>query len=521
MSQPMLSNEESSPCPNAPTYVFFDPLEEGPGRTPILADIAQACIEAGRNQCVDLTKEPWPFAHSSVPSTVQAKLKRVKLFPSRETNILAAIDEVSSDEFLIHIANVPNNQSELLAITLVDVSSYQFFCSFPLSSSPKWLRAHTSFPRWSLVFKDLASFYPAELSSRDQIASLFAGVGEMNGWLIDTTAVSHLGHYILSDLGPSLDCLSLVSDAKSESVEVYRRGNVFLPPDAERVIFSSVADVDHYLSPLPTGASRAEMKRYAERVNKGIISIFGCRVSRKLERCLKNSLLCNHDFPAVLKDSAALFNHSIAIGVGVRGGGRQLVNLDEILSELDRLLASAGYGNRVYVLDGMAKVLQVGKDRSENVLSLDQDLLVAKQIAQRLTGQGAHALIVAGLPLLDQLKLLEKCNAIIGHIGSSSAKYSWLLGAPTVVHGMLNTRRLPKPHHHCVAVGFDFQVAYRGQDSPVELCLPKSMFQPVQSLLKGSANDQRPQQASYRGDVSLVSGALYAFIELAIQCSSG
>ena len=245
-----------------PKLVFFDPLKDAPARMLTLCDIVQECLESASQQVTDLTRSPWPFGDDSIPKFLQAKLKRVILSPSSSINTLVAVAVDAGDTFFVHIANVPQNQSELLAVTLIDASSNTFYSSLPLASSPSWFDSGSSFPRWKSFFEKWGSFYPVELRSQDALKDLAAKREALQGWILDTTAVSHFGHYILNDLGPSIDYAAMVCAHSSDILEIYRRGNIFLCPEAERAVFSSIIDGGECLSPVPRTDSRNEMKRY-------------------------------------------------------------------------------------------------------------------------------------------------------------------------------------------------------------------------------------------------------------------
>lgn len=386
---------------------------------------------------------------------------------TRFTNILYIKPEDSSAVLVLAIANY-SPQTPLICYLLFDSDSKRGL----LSASQRVLSDPNHRVTLQRIFERLLNPWIKNggvINDADIV-----GLNSSNQIKIywDTSTIRHFGHYVMNDLSFAIRLYQHFTHF-APSFILARIENGFLNMEIERSIISQSL---HEFSQLQCFCNRMELLRISRSCGAAVISLFDATVTAGLADAVQCSLLLNSEALESSEDGyrhtklhGSAHEYDLIIGVGLRGGTREALNLDELLETLQEELVKRGL--RVcYLFDGLCEsinnIVSTTKD-----LSLEYEVSLASSISTILCRNGAECFSVVGLSLISQLRSLSYCDFMIAHQGSSSAKYSYLLSKPVILHGPVPLNR-PRNSISICPVGLDFIAGYRGSQAPPEMLLP-------------------------------------------------
>jgi hypothetical protein len=466
---------------------------------------------------------------SGTPANFPEFLKFVRLlslFANKETCCRTAIEELvpeaftlsglcNSDWLHLHLTRYPNvlrivgnchealisavcinPQFPLVAIALICRDTSVAYLTIPLARKR---------PR---VAKGLVNKFRSYLGgSKLKLLDIFLDKQVPSLCYLDISSIPHLGHYVLNSLGPAVQSIALVKSTNGP-IKLARLDNGYLTSRQEAWLLDPSPLSSEWIEYF---SSKEEMMRHIQSEGHSLFSLHGSSVDLSLA-ITTNSILeniPNFSEGALARGWQALSPRSLVIGVGLRGGSREALNLGDLIEALQVEMARRGK-NAFYVLDGMAESVQ-NSQLSTRLLSEDLERELAISILDRVASKGGNGISIVGWPLMDQLAVLRQCSLVIGHQGSSSAKYMWMLGLTTIIHKPTEThpaapRFMPSLH----GVDLNFQTAYRGSIAPQEYHLPMSLISAMppkdDSLVEKS-------RCSYHLDVHGSVGYIMRFLE--------
>lgn len=286
----------------------------------------------------------------------------------------------------------------------------------------------------------------------------------------DTSVIPHLGHYVMNDLSFAVRLYQTMLLASSSCI-LARVANGYIDQEDEQELIGLYA---HNYKQIQYFQSRSELLNTARSRRAALISIFDATVTQFLAESLKYYFLakghdyCGRGHAEYVNSEFSLPTFDLVIGVGLRGGTRQALNLGELLQSLQECLLMRNL-KVCYIFDGLADSLNNSVSTTKD-LSVDLEASIADELSAALLQLNASCVSVVGLPLIRQLSILKDCDLFIAHQGSSSVKYSYLLSKPVVLHGPIRlgpTRKRVSTR----PVGIDFLTAYRAAPAPYEMLL--------------------------------------------------
>lgn len=228
----------------------------------------------------------------------------------------------------------------------------------------------------------------------------------------------HIGHYILNNLGhlSHLESLNLLH----YYARIYRPSGFDYFDDELAVCFRE------YTRLIAVSRQTGLSESIQDSLNRGcaVVCSRGSTLTSNLWRTIRFNL-------TIPPPDLNLFS----VCIGIRGGSREALNLDQIL----RILAQEIHDQTGlcvnYVLDGMSA--SINNDKSTTaMLSSDRELVVVEKIQAAISDLPFVSLEpVVGLRLVDQLRKICKCRLAFGHLGGSTFKYMYLSGLDCIVHG--------------------------------------------------------------------------------------
>lgn len=326
----------------------------------------------------------------------------------------------------------------------------------------------------------------------------------------DTSVIPHLGHYIMNDLAFAVRLFPKLLTTSSPCI-LARVDNGFIDyTDELRIIIPcslSAGKIQHF-------KSRSELLNSVRKERAALISIYDATVTTNLAESVGFHLTAT-DIQPVAKQDLSSFN--FVIGIGLRGGTRQALNLDDLLCILQQRLYARGL--RVcYVFDGLADSINNSISTTKD-LNVDLEAQIAAKLSLKLRHLNAYCTSVVGWKLVDQLQILKNCNLILAHQGSSSVKYSYLLSKPVLLHGPIKART-NRSKISTRPVGIDFMSAYRGKPAPIEIFLPPECIEVEgHSLSENKLSRKQLFRANYRINTKLATDNLLRIIDCILMDS--
>jgi hypothetical protein len=308
------------------------------------------------------------------------------------------------------------------------------------------------------------------------------------------------GHY----LGPAFDaCKVMAKHGAKGNIKIVRFPNPFLSDNEEGKILGLASDTIpcfEYVSSRPSFLSKLDQR------SQGFFVLQGGHVTNELA-CAVKSLPILSPTGLAVHENLVLDKLDLIIAIGIRGGSRQLVGLEHLILEVHTGLLDQGFSRMGYILDGLCD--STGDPHpTTSMLSMAEELEIASRIELLLPKDSSFVKSVIGLRLSKQLEWLSKCHLAIGHRGSSSAKYMWMLALPTIVHTYENAASPPLEIAHMAPIRLDVSVGYRGAQHPPEFYISNDLVvahEEESSMFGGGRKNYRPVNIS---DMSLCINAL-------------
>lgn len=369
-----------------------------------------------------------------------------------------------------------SNQFNSLALALFSAESRCIYLSLPVLAR----KLHPSHPTYLhsilSLFSD-AIHKSLQADFRDQPDSFPL----VKNCILYFSPAPHLGHYVLNGLGPSIAASDFFRRIQSHEIN----SNIILATRTNGYIDDSL-EKDILRFPglhLQLGEDMG-IQKYAQGLPAALFNVAASIVPDSIPLSVRKILNPIKPFDEALT----------VIGVGVRGGTRQALNLPDLVERLSRTLISRGLSPHI-IVDGLASSVN-NSETTTAKLDITEEQRIGDYLASRLREIGCTATSVIGMSLLDQLNLLQHCKAYIGHMGSSSAKSLWLLGIKTITHGpheLIEKWFVPstKKTLHALPVGLVFQNAHRNlaeSSQSLEVFVPGDCI----SEVLGGEEKQRP-----------------------------
>lgn len=297
----------------------------------------------------------------------------------------------------------------------------------------------------------------------------------------------HFGHYVLNSLGPAVQALAVVR-AAGAAIQLLRIENGFLTLEQEAWLLDPTPPPSPWIKTFPS----IQAARYsAKESHHALLELYGSSIDLMLAFTTQRLIKQCPDLAAgaLARGWQRPEPDELILGISLRGGTREAVNLIEVVRLLFQNLLRRG--RRVFVvIDGIAASPNNKVSTTAN-LSQDKEEALAKNILDAAIEVGGRGISVVGWPLMDQLVGLSHCDVVIGHEGSSSAKSMWMLGLKTLIHAP-SPPVTPKPRRpELQPVGLQFRHAYRGGIHPIEIRFPHDLVSLLPTSNHGREDRQR------------------------------
>jgi hypothetical protein len=460
--------------------VIIDPTSGSPKNIPEFMKFTRLItLFANKETCCGAAIQeliPEAFTASGLSNSEWLHLQLTR-FP----NVLRVIGH--NREALISAASI-HPQFPLVAIALICRDTFVAYLTIPLAS------------RRPAIAKGLENRFRSFLGgSKSKLLEIFSDQRVPRLCYLDISSIPHLGHYVLNSLGPAVQAMALIK-ATDGPIKLARLENGFLTSRQETWLLDPSPMTSEWIEYF---SSKEELLRHIQAEGQSLFSLNGSSVDLSMAITMNRILENIPEFSdgAKARGWKELSPQVLTIAVGLRGGSREALNLADVIEAFQVEMARRG---KVvfYVLDGMAESTQ-NSLLSTRLLSEDSEKAMAMSILGRVASKGGNGISIVGWPLIDQLAVLRQCALAIGHQGSSSAKYMWMVGLTTIIHKPIETnhaayRFLPALH----GVHLNFQVAYRGNIAPPEFHLPMSL---VRAMPPKNDSVVERLRCSYRLDV--------------------
>jgi hypothetical protein len=302
-----------------------------------------------------------------------------------------------------------NNGSSEIFIVILDLISNIAYIG---STSLQWPRSC-----YEIFDLTMRQYLPLDYYNKIERLNWLESLSEVTEIVFVTKPfTNHFGNYILNDYGP----LSHLEDTGKFGyfAHIYRSKStnkcIFSKED-EKICFSPSMVKKFMYSDNPL--LDAKKQKY------GVILYKDAIVSRRLGENIR----CN------LASSKAV-HEGLSICVGLRGGSREALNLQQALHLVVGKIYLE-YGQKITIIvDGMSK-LSINDSHSHALLSVDRERQVSESIYDSFKEFGwVNVISTVGLELTEQLNQITDCLFSFVHSGTNILKYGYLAGLPTLVH---------------------------------------------------------------------------------------
>jgi hypothetical protein len=400
------------------------------------------------------------FPVDTFPKSIQDKLSGFyRVYFMNEANHIYL--EAGESSFLLFVSNL-SLQNDSLGCYLIDIQDSLLFC---------WYDNHLCDEHTASL--DYIGFLEERMDpkffsyiGRIGLASSESKQDMYQKAFLHVPILSHIAHYVLNNLGPTLTLLSN-SASWSNVIEFARLDYGYFTMEEEHELLSVCmsnkceasiryfGSVTHILDTLRTD-------------KRGYLVLHGANVPRSL-----SDLAISYDasgLSSIVDTEASALNlnqYSLVIGVGIRGGTRECLNLADLVKEVSKLLSSRGI-DALFILDGLG-MSKFDSVNTTAALDLQKEISIASEIKLAVNSYANQKCIsIIGKPLSAQLAVLAHCNIVLTHSGSSLVKYMWLLYKPTVIHGPdhVQVKNLQLSSVGLQDVQLDFHNAFRNEPAP-------------------------------------------------------
>lgn len=382
---------------------------------------------------------------------------------------------------------IPQNlgqQFPLLAMLFIVSGSENAYLSIPNRSHPNI----SAIP----LAKQFARLLPG---GRSGIEKIFNDTIRPKKCYIFLPSSPHLGHYVMNSLGPAAKALAIIRAADA-SISIARVENGFLSLEHEAWLLDPAPPPSRFIEHFPT---IQDLEHSARDGNHAFVSLYGSSVDMSLaittQRLIKQCISLTRR--ATSRGSIPPNSDELVLGISLRGGTREAINLCDVVENLLKALSIRG--EKVFlVIDGLAASCHNNISTTAN-LSQARESSIAANLLDAAVKFGCRGISLVGWPLMDQLTCLSYCDVVVAHVGSSSAKSMWLLGLKTIIHSP-SPPIFPRPRRpELQPVGLQFRHAYRGDPCPRETRLP---FELVTVLPSADNTREALQRRNYCLDIS-------------------
>jgi hypothetical protein len=308
----------------------------------------------------------------------------------------------------------------------------------------------------------------------------------------------------VNDLGPSTALYNLLK-LNPSFFRLARINCGYLLPGTESAVISGEQTQNSLVHFFP---SLSAFENHVQQHGHAVLSLWGAHVEPNLCQNTIKLLQEKKVQPGERNDRfrTTALHSRIVIGVGVRGGTRQALNLDEVIDAIVKTFHPHEYSDICLVIDGLAANKVDNESSPTRLLSVEAEHLIVAGISSRLESLGVKIVSVIDEPLESQLHCLMHCQIIIGHTGSSSAKYLCLLNKPQLLHSPSGIAPMLAKQPWLCGIGLWFGRAFRGSEHAIEVYAPSSFVKETEKTARGGIG-----RVNYRLDPDLMAAMFYGF----------
>ncbi|MDC3011322.1 hypothetical protein OAZ24_03730 [Synechococcus sp. AH-736-G21] len=358
-----------------------------------------------------------------------------------KTNVIIVSGE--KKDFLIIFSKSGDRQKNTIPISIYDIKANHFYINFKGSDLIQ-----------SGILRDFLKEPSSRRSMNDILNQPFSKT-KPKKCLLCFPSITHLGHNVMNTLGPLVYFVeNYTNDEKYAPIELFiSKNNVFTSRSHVKELVGDQFNVNFV-------ENYEQVDEYSRQNRFASFQLNACIVPPSLSKKTRKYLSNSYSSPRELSS-----DNAITLAIGVRGGSRQAMNLQDVIHELCKQLRKNNM-NIQFVIDGMSKSSFASSSKSTAEIDLDLEKRIAYDIHQLILDNNFQCDNIVGIPIEKQLNELKRCDLIVGHQGSLSAKYAWLLGVDTILHGPVNLSKIYQKSEICddindIDVGLNFIHAYR------------------------------------------------------------
>ena len=357
-----------------------------------------------------------------------------------EINVIVVSGEKKN--FLIIFSRSGDRQKNTIPISIYDIKANHFYINFKGSDLIQ-----------NGILRDFLQT-PSSRKSMKKFLNQSFSTYKPKKCLLCFPSITHLGHNVMNTLGPLVYFAENYTNKKKyDSFELCISKKIFT---SKSHVIKLIGDqynlnfIDDY----------KQFDTYSKASKFAAFQLNACIVPPSLS--IKTKKYLSDSYSSLTKSTS---DNLINIAIGVRGGSRQAMNLQDVVYELCNQLRIKNI-NIQFIIDGMSESLFASSTKSTAEIDLNLEKRIANDIHQLIIENNFQCKNIVGIPLENQLNELRRCDLIIGHQGSLSAKYAWLLGIDTIIHGPVDLSKVYKKSEFCddindIDVGLNFIHAYR------------------------------------------------------------
>lgn len=416
------------------------------------------------------------FLEQYFPSFHYSSQKLLHFKATDVTNLIAIVDEQNQPRFLLIVFNA-SLQSGHLAHVLYEIANDEFHLVAPvLNENYRADILQRLIWAFGWLPKGLGATFLLKKEYRKSIAD---SISLRNGYaLFLENKYDHLGHYFMNFVGPlSYYC---AHDIIPTGLRVFIGARPsWLGGFEQELLLPSLHGFGRIQDNTVFVNGVLDALKLSRDLGLGLLKLSDACVSKGLSITFR-SRLGSWKAPESFSEYGSSKDNTLYLGLGLRGGTRMVLNFNEFVVALIQELQSHISRPISVIVDGMCRSLNPENATTAN-LSLADEHNQCNRLSDELAPYNVRVESVVGMDLVTQLNKLGLCSAVIAHNGSSSAKYLWALGLPTVI---LNCPAAESTFAYVSSddvdaeneIGLCFGRAFRGEAHSPELYISKSLL---------------------------------------------
>jgi hypothetical protein len=279
---------------------------------------------------------------------------------------------------------------------------------------------------------------------------------------------SSIGHYVLNSLGPRASVMKAAQYSRCCITLAVSPSNFLYENEIEYLTGGILSKNVKTLNV----KNSIDARVIADKNNYAYIELLGSDVDdlQFSYSILNDTSQFNTSSWQVYKQITSIveaLDKKLVIGIGLKKGSGELINLEELISDLPAFVQELGVPKdcQVYLLDGLCRELLTSPENDvygAGRLVLSEEHELALNITSQLRLQGCACVSMVGTTLFEQLMCLGYSDLILAYAGSAQAKYKWLLRKPVIQHNPKITKYfMTATHSYVNQVSGYLQFAFR------------------------------------------------------------